>query len=85
MYIPIRRDLGQKKIWQALPRFRGALLILSVPQWATEVVTNEASLKLTADAEEADESNNVANKSNFSGPTTLLSMIIVLILTVLIV
>ena len=32
MYIPIRRDLGQKKIWQALPRFRGALLILSVPQ-----------------------------------------------------
>ena len=33
MYIPIRRDLGQKKFWQALPRFRGALLILSVPQW----------------------------------------------------
>ena len=52
---------------------------------ANKVVTNEASLKLTADAEEADESNNVANKSNFSGPTTFLSMIIVLMLTVLIV
>ena len=51
---------------------------------ATEVVTNEASLKLTADAEEADESNNVANKSNFSGPTNI-SIITVFVLTVLIV
>ena len=37
MYIHIRRDLGQKKFWQALPRFRGALLILSVPQWGVTV------------------------------------------------
>ena len=40
MYIPIRRDLGQKKIWQALPRFRGALLTLSVPQWYGPKVWN---------------------------------------------
>ena len=35
LYIPIRGDLGQKNFWQALPRFRGALLILSVPQCPT--------------------------------------------------
>ena len=52
---------------------------------ATEVVTKEASLKLTAAAEEADESNILANKSNFSGPTTFSSMIFVFMLTVLIV
>ena len=43
MYIPIRRDLGQKKIWQALPRFRGALLILSVPQCITELQSDAHS------------------------------------------
>ena len=47
-----------------------------------EAVTKEASLKLTA--EETDDVNTVANKSNFSGPTNL-SIIIVFMLTVLIV
>ena len=51
---------------------------------AIEAGNNEASLKLTAAAEEADEGNIVANKSNFSGPTNI-SIITVFMLTVLIV
>ena len=51
---------------------------------AIEAGNNEASLKLTAAAEEADEGNIVANKSNFSGPTNF-SIITVFMLTVLIV
>ena len=51
---------------------------------AIEAGNNEASLKLTAAAEEADEGNIVTNKSNFSGPTNI-SIITVFMLTVLIV
>ena len=51
---------------------------------ASEAVTKEASLKRIAAAEETDDVNTVANKSNFSGPTNL-SIIIVFVLTVLIV
>lgn len=50
----------------------------------SEAVTKEASLKLTAAAEETDDVHAVANMSNFSGPTNL-SIIIVFMLTVLIV
>ena len=51
---------------------------------AIEAGNNEASLKLTAAAEEADEGNIVANKSNLSGPTNI-SIITVFMLTFLIV
>ena len=51
---------------------------------AIEAGNNEASLKLTAAAEEADEGNVVANKSNFSGSTNI-SIITVFMLTGLIV